>query len=569
MRLHVIALGLVSLLLAGATALADEAPRMIGSGKQLFVGPWSEDGRDEHLVASMKNVVMTMNEARITGERLIVRDEPWEGTRLLDMYMCVLKDGDKFRMYYGAMPKYPKVWQEPNCRILCYAESDDGIHWEKPNLGIVEWEGSRDNNIILPRDDFPYTASEYSGPWVFVDHKTANPDERYKLVIKMTPVRSGTFEGRMLPKGQYLFASPDGIHWKLTSDRKVNPGASDAKFSMFFDEKTKKYITYTRVKQQSSESRTVQRLKEFHREQYGLDVLVAGRLVGRVDSSDLVAWGKESAVFATDTLDHAGLAKGYADSDVEDGKGGAAFSGGVDIYEGNVTRYSEAPDVYIGLPAFFYHWKKIETAVAGKRIPDLKFPGTLDVQLVTSRDGIHFHRAPQRRPFMRLGPHKSWYSRMLWPAGNVIRVGDELWIYFSGNDVAHNREQDLLVSNGAYGRAILRLDGFISADAAYTGGELITKPLVFTGSRLQLNVDTSAGGSVRVEIQDAAGKPVDGFTAAESDEINGNYIRVLCGWNGDPDVAPLAGKPIKLRFLMRDTKLYSFRFLPQPIKGAD
>ena len=563
MSFRAIAVSLVSLLLGAIAGSAGEPPLEIGADKQLFVGPWAKDGRDEYLVSSMKNVTMTMNEAHITGERLIVRDKPWEGSRLLDMYMYVLKDGDKFRMYYGAMPKYPKLWEEPNCRILCYAESDDGIHWKKPNLGLVEWEGSRENNILLPNDDFPYTNSEFAGPGVFIDQGAADRNERYKLIIKITPVRSSPpFKGSMLPKGQYLFASPDGIRWKLTSPKKINPGASDSKFSIFFDDKTGKYITYTRVKHQSPESQKVQRLKNFHQKQYGLDTFVAGRLVGRIDSSNLVEWGNESAVFATDALDHVGLPRDYAGSDVEDGGGKNVFRGGVDLYEGNVSRYSEAPSVYIGLPTFFYHWKKITTTVAGKTVDNYAYPGTLDVQLVTSRDGVHFHRAPQRKPFMRLGPHGSWYSRMLWPAGNAIRVGDELWIYFSGHDVAHNPEQDLLTSNGAHGRAVLRLDGFISADAAYTGGELTTKPLVFDGGKLQLNVDTSAGGTVRVEIQDAAGKPIEGFAAADTDEINGNYLRVSSTWNGDADVSSLAGKPIRLRFLMRDAKLYSFQFLP-------
>lgn len=542
-----------------------EAPLRIDSHKQLFVGPWMPDGRDGHLVESMKNITMTMNEARVTGERLVVRDQPWEGTRLLDMSMFVIKDGETFRMYYGALAKYPKLWDEPNCRILCYAESKDGIHWEKPNLGLFEWQGSRRNNIILPNDGFPYTMSEFAGPGIFIDHQAKNPNERYKLIVKITPVRSQPpFKGRMMPKGQYMFTSPDGVRWTLRSPQKINPGASDTKFSIFRDGELGKYVSYTRVKHQQPDSPKVRNLREYHQKQYGLEIFAAGRLVGRIHSDDLVNWGNEKAVFATDALDHAGLVPDYAGDDGEDGGERNVFGGGVDIYGGNVSAYSEAPNVYLGLPTFFYHWKKIRTNVGGRSVSDFKFPGTLDVQLVTSRDGIHFHRTPQRKPLIRLGPHGSWYSRMIWPAGNVIRVGDELWIYFSGHDVAHNREQDLLVSNGAHGRAVLRLDGFISADAAYTGGELTTRPLLFTGQMLQLNVDTSAGGVLRVEIQDQAGQPIKGFTAAEADEINGNHIRTPASWNGRGDVSSLAGRPVRLRFEMRACRLYSFQFLQSP-----
>ena len=101
-----------------------------------------------------------------------------------------------------------------------------------------------------------------------------------------------------------------------------------------------------------------------------------------------------------------------------------------------------------------------------------------------------------------------------------------------------------------------------SADAAYTGGELVSKPLVFSGQKLQPNVDTSAGGVCRVEILDQSSEKIPGFTLDDADEINGNYIRVWASWRGSTDVSALAGKPIKLRFAMRDTKLYSFQFLP-------
>jgi len=150
---------------------------------------------------------------------------------------------------------------------------------------------------------------------------------------------------------------------------------------------------------------------------------------------------------------------------------------------------------------------------------------------------------------------------MIWPDGNIIRMGDELWMYFAGLDVAHNAEQNLMRSNGARSRAVLRLDGFISADAAYTGGELTTRPLIFEGNKLQLNVATGAGGTVQVEIQDEAGNPIQDFTAEEASEINGNYIRVLASWKGNEDVSSLAGQVIRLRFVMRDAKFYSFQFL--------
>ena len=110
-------------------------------------------------------------------------------------------------------------------------------------------------------------------------------------------------------------------------------------------------------------------------------------------------------------------------------------------------------------------------------------------------------------------------------------------------------------------RAVMRLDGFISVDAPYQGAELITKPLQFRGKRLQLNVDTGAGGSIRVELLDANGDPLEGFSGKEAPFLLGNSVRLPVTWKSKTDLASLARKPIRIRFSMRDCKLYAFRFV--------
>ena len=230
----------------------------------------------------------------------------------------------------------------------------------------------------------------------------------------------------------------------------------------------------------------------------------------------------------------------------------------MDFYGGNISRYGEAQDAYIGLPNAYYHWKfdLRRKWWSGKFIQD---PSTMDVQLAFSRDGLHWHRTPKRKPFIRLGREGTFWSKTIWPDGNAIRMGDELWFYFAGLDV-HHKEQSRKKSRGSRGRAILRLDGFKSADAGYTGGALVTKSLIFADDRLELNVDTSAGGTVLVEIQTQAGNPIKGFTANDADQINANSVRKQVTWNRSAKVGSLAGKPIRLRFVMRDTKLYAFHF---------
>jgi hypothetical protein len=114
---------------------------------------------------------------------------------------------------------------------------------------------------------------------------------------------------------------------------------------------------------------------------------------------------------------------------------------------------------------------------------------------------------------------------------------------------------------GADARAIFRLDGFISADAAYHGGELITPPLVFAGTFLRLNMDTSAGGSARVEVQDESGHPLRGYSLKDADQLNGNSTRMQVSWGAKSDLGSVAARPVKLRFVMRSCKLYAFQFV--------
>ena len=111
-------------------------------------------------------------------------------------------------------------------------------------------------------------------------------------------------------------------------------------------------------------------------------------------------------------------------------------------------------------------------------------------------------------------------------------------------------------------RYSLRLDGFASIRAPYSGGELITKPLTFSGKRLVLNFSTSAAGDIRVEIQDVEGKPIPGFSLQQANEVIGDEIERAVSWKDGEDVGSLAGKPIRLRFVMKDADLYALRFDP-------
>jgi hypothetical protein len=112
-------------------------------------------------------------------------------------------------------------------------------------------------------------------------------------------------------------------------------------------------------------------------------------------------------------------------------------------------------------------------------------------------------------------------------------------------------------------RGAMRLDGFVSVNAGYSGGEFTTRPLTFAGKRLTLNLSTSAVGSVRVEIQDAGGAAVPGYALDDCPEIWGDEIARVVAWKSGTDVSGLAGRPVRLRFVMKDADVYAFQFLRQ------
>ena len=122
-------------------------------------------------------------------------------------------------------------------------------------------------------------------------------------------------------------------------------------------------------------------------------------------------------------------------------------------------------------------------------------------------------------------------------------------------------ERTLQEGGAALRRYTLRLDGFVSLYAPLAGGELITRPVTFAGSQLSLNLSTSAAGTVRVEIQDVSGQPLPGFSLADCEPLYGDALEQIVVWKNRPSLEPLAGRPVRLRFEVRDADLYSYHFL--------
>ncbi len=203
-----------------------------------------------------------------------------------------------------------------------------------------------------------------------------------------------------------------------------------------------------------------------------------------------------------------------------------------------------------------------DMGVAREETQNIYGPSRFDARLSVSRDGINFQRCGGRKAFLTPGKEGSFSSRMVWATPSPVPMGDELWIYYSGT----NRDHDGVVDPSAgrhlsgIGRAVMRLDGFVSADADYGGGELATPAIRFEGAQLQLNLDTGGGGSVKVELQDHQGRPLTNYTESDASFLCGNSVRMPVRWGERTEVGELSGRPIRIRFVMRDCKLYAFQF---------
>jgi len=182
---------------------------------------------------------------------------------------------------------------------------------------------------------------------------------------------------------------------------------------------------------------------------------------------------------------------------------------------------------------------------------------------VASRDGIQWNWL-STEPYVACGKPGSGRSGQLYEMVGMVKAGDEIFQYHAASDLRHNvnwaNENTLeqLRNVGRVFRTVQRLDGFISADFPASGGELVTPPLRFSGSRLELNVNATEG---KVELQDAEGKPLPGYELARCTKIRkADSVRQVIGWNKRKDLSALKGQTVRIRFQMRNAKLYAFQF---------
>ena len=504
---------LLSIVLTASESVAshDEGtpaePLNLGSQRELFV--------DSYLIDRLDGARLVMHHPHNEGA-VMYFEKPWEGCQ--SGYATVIKDDGIYRMYYRGMPKESFERGEKDRTVVAYAESRDGIKWTKPDLGFYEVHGMRKNNVILLDREHRFALN--FAP--FLDTRPGVPkNERFKAMAGMKE------------DGLWAFCSADGVKWRKLKEGPVyEGGAFDTHNVSFWSESEKCYACYFRPYQSPPYNPFTP-----HQDVQPPHLKRGPRRVGRTTSKDFLNWS------SPEMMEYRGF----------DGNPVAVEQ----IYESNTYPYFRAPQIYIAVAARFMEGRKgltPEQARAIKRDPENNWlvDDTSDVVLMSSRGGKWFDRTFMEsyiRPGIGI---QNWVSRSNYPAVNVVQTGPhEMSIYLA----RHNGQPTMRMS-----RYSLRLDGFVSVAAPYKGGQMTTKPFTFTGKELSLNFSTSAAGSMKVEIQSADRTPIPGYTIKDCGQILGDEIERVVKWKAGTDVSALAGKPIRLRFVMKDADLYSIRF---------
>ena len=383
-----------------------------------------------------------------------------------------------------------------------YATSADGLHWIRPGLGVVPGT----NRVLAPREDF-----RRDGVSVWIDQETTNRAERYKMFLY---ARSETH-----PAGGRLLTSPDGIHW---TERGPMGNLGD-NTTMFYNPFRKKWVFSIRSNRRN-------RTRDYWEHD---DFLAAG--VGGWPGRQPVFW------VGADRLDEPDPRTGCE----------------TQLYKVDAVAYES---LMLGLMQIHYGPPNDECARGG-------FPKLTELELAFSRDGFHWDRSSRETFIGATWKEGDWERAYIHSVGGCcLVVGDKLYFYygaFRGNDGHKQRTgRQTMYANAATGLAFLRRDGFASMEAPDKGGSLTTRPIIFGGKHLFVNVDNPQG-ELRVEMLDENGHPIQPFTCKNSLNVKTNSTCQPVNWQGAEDLSSLAGKAVRFRFHLTDGRLYAFWVSPE------
>ena len=430
-------------------------------------------------------------------------------------YPCIVKDDLGYKMYY-------QPWNEEGFKpCVCVIESGDGIHWHRPHLDIFEHSELKENNVVID--------CVKDGIFVFYDTNPACPkEEKYKAIGAEKMIHPDGEEKTSL----CCFVSPDGYHFTL-SHPMTRYGTFDSLNTAMWN--GEKYVCYYR---------------SFHN-------------IEGVDNSEILDLGQiysHSKMWSYATRD---IRVMYSD----DFRSWTLpemikFDDGLDypLYTNNVEIYDRAP-IYIGFPVRYcerpewtenisqmtgYQTKKTAT----ERIEPRTGRVSTDCIFMCSRDGKNWHRFNEAFLTPGYEDEHNWIYGDCYLGYGLVDSGKEYYnLYTIDRHFSFGYPKPL-------NRYEIRKDGFACYEAGGDEKALVTKPIIFDGTALHLNFSTSAYGYIYVSVLDENGNDLSG----ESVEVFGDNIDRRVVFSDGFDLSTLREKAVRLKFRMRDAKLFSIKF---------
>ena len=460
---------------------------------------------DTDLMQETEGLTITMHEPK-PDNIAILCDRPWEGNT--SGYFQVFRDGPIYRMYYRGAGDFRDAQGRrfgANPGRFCYAESRDGVTFTRPELGLVDFMGSRRNNILFEK--------EMDNIFIFRDdNPDCPPEARYKGLC-------GEYK-----EGLMLYTSPDGIHFRDQAQKVIEKGHFDSLNTCFWNPVKGRYDLYYRSLHPPVSPDNPERNVEKH-----------VRDIRHAVSPDFIHWTEEGPIV-------------YGD-------GAPDFQ----MYTNNVMPYPRAPHMLVGWPARYIERRMDRGSVVS--LPDWPLrrgliedegrSGTAvsDSMLMTSRDGQTFRR--DEEAFLRPGPERpgTWAYGCHYMAYGMAFTRNSL---SGGEEISLYAIENYRTAPSALRRFTLRQDGFRSLRAPWRVGRALTKPVMLRGDALSLNFATSAQGYVRLRVCDPAGKPLEGF---DSGFLFGDSLDRAVTFEGSLKVC--RDTPVRLEFMMSDADLYS------------
>jgi len=430
-------------------------------------------------------------------------------------HLWVVRDQESglFRMYYQAnyRVRAPQTGDENQetlpTRItkakgraystyIAYAESTDGVNWEKPDLKLFAWHKEKPNNIVIGRAERPEV--ETSAPCIV---EVPEPDKRGYRYLLMYRAKG---RGGSAINGIRLIGSDDGVHWDQESDTRIAHLHSDCHNTISFDPSRSEYVMFCRAKH------------IFRAWGDNMFDTGASRRVARLGSpalwADWLAERKPQTVLVPNEIDAA-------------------------------THFN----FFYGMPT--RHWAGIYWGF----LQPFRMNDFLHSELAVSRDGFHFQRFAGRPKLVEHGEEGAWDDEMILASPSWIEVGDEWWIYYNGWDGPHGTSD----RTGAIGLAKVRKEGFVSMRGPQAGGVVCTRTILWPGGELVVNADASQG-TLRVRVSDENRRPIKGLDYEDCEDFRDDSVAHEVTWK-NRSMHELAGATVRLEFFLQDADLYTFR----------